>query len=98
MKIYPVMDPLNKVDAKLLGVGYNCINQFQKCLKSQEANAPIVFIGAVNTGEFRRPKKGEWFLSGAVGEAYRAPNDVSKDYYIGKLVKFKKVTTMVIVK
>ena len=29
------------------------------------------------TGEVRPPKKGEWYLSGAVVEAYRARNDMT---------------------
>jgi hypothetical protein len=29
----------------------------------------------VKTGEFRAPKKGEYYLSGAIPCAYRAPND-----------------------
>lgn len=33
-------------------------------------------------GEYREPKKGEWFLSGAIAEAYKAPNDLSQKYYI----------------
>lgn len=39
------------------------------------------------TGEFRAPKKGEWFLSGAIPEAYRAPNDLpGQEYQILRLV------------
>lgn len=34
------------------------------------------------TGEFRAPRKGEWYLSGAIPEAYRAPNDLSTPYHI----------------
>lgn len=33
-------------------------------------------------GEFRPPRKGEWFLSGAIVGAYLAPNDLSNPYYI----------------
>lgn len=38
------------------------------------------------TGEKRRPKKGEWFLSGAVVDGYEAYNDLSQIYHIGELV------------
>lgn len=38
------------------------------------------------TGEMREPRKGEWFLSGAIIEAYRAQNDLSSAYNIAKLV------------
>lgn len=39
------------------------------------------------TGEFRCPKKGEWFLSGAKVSAYRAPNDLSTKYWIAEETK-----------
>lgn len=34
------------------------------------------------TGEFRPPKRGEFFLSGAPPEVYRTPNDLSQSYHI----------------
>ncbi len=48
---------------------------------------------AVLTGEKRAPKKGEWYLSGAIPEAYRAPNDLSTAYHILALVKVRRVRT-----
>jgi hypothetical protein len=41
------------------------------------------------TGEFRKPKKGEWFISGALPEGYQAYKDLNQPYHIGKLVKLK---------
>lgn len=41
---------------------------------------------AVFTGVKRPPKKGEWYLSGAQVQAYRAPNDLGTSYPIAKLV------------
>ena len=41
------------------------------------------------TGEFRAPKKGEWYLSGAIVEAYRAPNDLGTAYHIAKPVEMQ---------
>lgn len=41
---------------------------------------------AVKTGEFRKPKKGEWYLSGAIPEAYQAINDYDQEYYIARIV------------
>jgi len=38
------------------------------------------------TGEFRAPKKGEWYLSGAIVEGYRAPADLNTPYHIAKLI------------
>jgi hypothetical protein len=43
------------------------------------------------TGEFRYPKSGEWFLSGAIVEAYRAPNDLTMGYHIARLVQGRMV-------
>ena len=34
------------------------------------------------TGEFRAPKKGEYYLSGAIPQAYRALNDLTQVYHI----------------
>lgn len=38
------------------------------------------------TGEFRSPKKGEWYLSGEIPEVYRANNDLSSPYHICELL------------
>ena len=43
-------------------------------------------IRAVATGEKRPPKKGEWFLSGAIVEAYKARNDMTTPYQIAELM------------
>ena len=49
-------------------------------------------IRATKSGEFRVPKKGEWFLSGAIVEAYLAHNDyLSTKYHIAKIVIVKEV-------
>lgn len=36
------------------------------------------------TGEFRAPLRGEYYLSGAIIAAYRAPNDLTTEYWIAK--------------
>lgn len=38
------------------------------------------------TGEVRPPRSGEWFLSGAIVEAYYAPNDLTSSYPIAEIV------------
>jgi hypothetical protein len=43
-------------------------------------------VRAMATGEFRAPRKGEWFLSGSYIEAYRAENDLTIAYHIARLV------------
>ncbi len=44
------------------------------------------------TGEYRPPKKGEWYISGAIPEGYRAPNDLSQAFNIGRLVEVETMT------
>jgi hypothetical protein len=50
-------------------------------------HVPSHKLRAKPTGEFRPPKKGEWFLSGSVIEAYQASCDHETAYYIAKLVR-----------
>jgi hypothetical protein len=38
------------------------------------------------TGEKRPPLRGEWYLSGAIVEAYQAPGDLVSDYLIAELI------------
>lgn len=47
--------------------------------------------GAVATREFRPPLRGEWYLSGAIVAAYRAPNDLTTAYRIARLVNSPNV-------
>jgi hypothetical protein len=47
--------------------------------------------GFVLTGEKREPKKDEWYLSGAIPEAYQAFNDLSEKYLILRMVNIKYV-------
>lgn len=53
-------------------------------------------IMAIWTGEKRAPRAGEWYLSGAIIEAYRAPNDLPTAYHIARLVKVERRTEVVI--
>jgi len=40
----------------------------------------------IRTGEFRRPLKGEYFLSGAKDRAYLAYMELSMEYWIVKVL------------
>jgi hypothetical protein len=51
-------------------------------------------IVAVRTGEKRPPKKGEWYLSGAIIHAYQAGQDLTCEYHIARLVKVRVVTVI----
>ena len=60
-KLYPLYGQPSWQECRRLGVDSNA------CRLNVQA-----FLRAEATGEFRVPKKGEWFLSGAVPEAYKA--------------------------
>lgn len=45
------------------------------------------------TGEKRKPTAGEWYLSGAIVEAYRAPYTMIGEYHIAEIVKVEVTTT-----
>ena len=53
-------------------------------------------VMAINSRQFRCPKKGEWFLSGSIPGAYQAPNDLSTEYWIGTLVRVSVITEYVL--
>ena len=50
---------------------------------------------AVRTSEFRKPRKGEWYLSGATPTAWRAPNDLSTKYRILRLAVVNRETRVI---
>jgi hypothetical protein len=88
MTFYPLRDNLNFEECKKFGV---------KPFTSFKMIGPSGSIKAVTTGEKRPPKKGEWYLSGAIVEAYRAPNDFLPNmiYHIARLVKTETRTVIV---
>jgi len=63
-------------------------------MRSSLAHIQGVVVRAVPTGKTRPPKKGEWFLSGAIVEAYRTNNDLSSPYQIARLVKLRRTITV----
>ena len=80
MRYYKLGDVLNGNERKQLKIPLNAIMIYRD-------------TKAIKTEVFREPKKGEWFLSGAIPTAYRAPNDLSHKYHIAQLVKIKKKIT-----
>jgi hypothetical protein len=72
-KLYPVADMPRYAEAMKLGFKDSMYAKM-KCR-------------VVRTGEYREPKKGEWFLSGAIPEGYRAANDLPSKYHICRLVR-----------
>ena len=77
IKLYPIGDGLSSEERKFFGVRLNDVWAKD--------------ISAVRTSSRREPKKGEWYLSGAIPTAYKAPNDLSTEYVIAKLVKVESV-------
>ena len=54
-------------------------------------------IMAVKTGEFREPRKGDWYLSGAIAEGYRANHDLESKFHILQIVRSKKIEKIIII-
>jgi hypothetical protein len=53
---------------------------------------PTKELMAVMTGEKRSPKKGEWYISGALPAGYRAKHDLGMIFHIARLVLVEKKT------
>lgn len=83
MKIYPVLDNPTIRERKALGFSGSFANPNE--------------IAAIDSGNFRPPRKGEWYLSSAVVGAYRTPSDLSVPCCIARLVRIEKAETVKIV-
>ena len=87
MNLYPIADRMTRDECERFGVENVLVPSCQhKTMRT------------VATGEFRTPKAGEWYLSGAIVEAYRARSDMTTHYYIARLVKTEEVITRRIIK
>ncbi len=78
-RIYPIAD----------------LHHVPEALRSRCSPGWIHKIRAVRTGEFRTPKKGEWYLSGADPQAWYAPNDLGIEFHILRLVIIEMVPRIV---
>jgi hypothetical protein len=76
MKIYPINDYPNYEEKKQLG--FTCKDILIK------NNCRVIKLN-----EFRKPQKGEWYLSGAIVKGYKAMENLSSEYHICKLVRVK---------
>lgn len=90
-KLYPVAGRLTIKDAEALGL--------QKVPAGPLVNLGLLHrdVHAILTGEMREPQQGEWYLSGAIPAAYRAPNNLSMKFHICRLVRTKTETVTSIV-
>lgn len=82
-EFYPVVDRLSYEERKHFGL--------------EDVFMPIKAMRAVWTGEKRPPRAGEWYLSGSIVEAYKAPNDLTTPFHIARLVKVEEKTVLVVV-
>lgn len=92
---YKVIDRIPKDDRERLGLS-DKINFFRDLGESSlVVGSKRTRCYAIWTGEKRCPKAGEWYLSGAVCEAYRAAEDMNSEYYIARLVKVEEEGVLV---
>jgi len=87
MKLYPLADWPTLTEKRKLG--------FTPEELSGARQQPD--ICAVLTGQKGRPKRGEWYLSGAIPQAYRAPNDLPMEFHMLRLVRVKERTVTTII-
>jgi hypothetical protein len=86
LKHYRLTDPLTQTDLDKLGLTRKDVG-----IGMPEWRRDYGPVRAVPTDEFRPPRAGEWYLSGATPTAWRAPNDLSTPYRILRLVRMQKV-------
>lgn len=82
-QLFDLHDYLNPDERRRFGIA-TALDMYQR----------EMVIKAVFAGEKRPPKKGEWYLSGAIIQAYRAPNDLDTPYHIARLVRTETKTVI----
>lgn len=87
MKTYQLGDRLTLPETEALGLECGTMVHIWG-----ESAKDGVYARCVRTGEFRAPKAGEWYLSGAIPVGYRAPNDLTTEYHILRLAAVEKRT------
>ena len=63
-----------------------------------ERSYPARWYRVESTGEYRPPRKGEWYISGAIPEGYKTENDLTVKHQIGRLVEVKTEVNLVVVR
>jgi hypothetical protein len=69
---------------------YPIADEYRTCVN------PGMGVRAMWTGEKRKPRKGEWYLTGAIITAYLSPADLDYPAYIAKLVRTKQETIITV--
>lgn len=85
LKTFPLAQRPSAQELHLLGAYF--ANGF---FFGKRPTRPGYYVVAAKTGVYRKPHKGEWFLSGAIPEAYKAPNNLDTDYWIMRLVLVRR--------
>lgn len=93
VRLYPLSDPAFRTETDSMGL--QIISTFANKYLHKESNSECNLY--VIATEFREPKEGEWYISGAIPEAYKAPNNLSQKYWCGKLVAVKEVKKLEII-
>jgi hypothetical protein len=90
-EVYPLAD---RVGYELLERLYRQVHDEARSTDEMRCVWALKRLRARWTGETRRPKATEWFLSSAVIQAYWAPHDLAISYPIARLVYAEDVTTV----
>lgn len=90
MTYYKIIDRPTNNDFKKLGIDQPVhLNSWANPFREG-----IIGIAGVLTCEQRPPKQGEWFLSGAAPEVYKAYHDMTMVRHIARLVCVKTTVTI----
>lgn len=95
LRLYPVRGWISSEEFKQLFTAEEIETKRRQLLGLSPSHSHDVYAEA--TGEKRPPKKGEWYLSGAIAEAWRAPNDLTTPYHLARLVRIQRITTVNVV-
>jgi len=93
-KTYPLA---NRIPREQLNALIRKVHGPSPTLGTEATIGPTTYIRAVKTGEKRTPRQGEWYLSGAIPNAYIAHNDLTIVYHILRLVIVEEHRVMKIV-
>lgn len=89
--VYPLAD--SPTLSEIVAIGPNLVPRFGTKFMFDGTE-----LGVSLTGEYRRPRKGEWYVSGAIPEAYRALHDLSEEHRIARLIHVAPLSITVEVK
>jgi hypothetical protein len=69
---------------------YRCVDRVPGTLPGSRDADGSHYMAEI-TGEYRPPRAGEWYISGAIPEAYRMPGDSTIPQHIARLVRVRRV-------